>query len=193
MTEEESAKPKEISSKRKRLITFFTTAVLVIAVASAGFYFGTHHKQVNQTELMQGRIVLDEKGLRDVVLKKNLTAYWVGPVPGDSYSIFVPRPGVAVVRYIPAGASVTDASPDFRLVATYVLKGAFATTKAGGLKEGNLGFINIDGNAVFYVKARPTNVYVGLKGKDVQLEIFDPDQDQAVALSLFRGQIRQIK
>lgn len=142
---------------------------------------------------MQGRIALSEKGLRDVVRKNNLTAYWVGPIAGDTYSIFVPKSGVAVVRYIPAGASVTDASPSFRLVATYVQKNAFATTQLAGAKEGNLGFTNIDGNAVFYVKARPTNVYVGIRGQDVQLEIFDPGQDQAVALALFRGQIQQIR
>lgn len=142
---------------------------------------------------MQGRIALSEKGLRDVVRKNHLTAYWVGPIAGDTYSIFVPKTGVAVIRYIPAGARVTDASPSFRLVATYVQKNAFATTQLAGAREGNLGFINIDGNAVFYVKTRPTNVYVGIKGHDVQLEIFDPGQDQAVALALFRGQIQQIK
>lgn len=122
-----------------------------------------------------------------------MTVYWIGPVAGDTYSIFVPKTGVTVVRYIPAGASVTDVSLDFRLVATYVQKNAFATTQLAGRKNGNLGFINIDGNAVFYVKSRPTNVYVGIKGRDVQLEIFDPGQDQAVALALFRGQIQQIK
>lgn len=181
------------SSLLRRVLLAILALLLTAGLVFGGFYLGTHNKKPNQTLLMQGRIALSEKGLRDVVLKNNLTAYWVGPIPGDSYSIFVPKSGVAVVRYIPAGASVTDASPDFRLVATYVQKGAFATTQAGGLKEGNLGFINIDGHAVFYVKARPTNVYVGIKGKNVQLEIFDPDQDQAVALSLFRGQIRQIK
>lgn len=179
-------------SLRRVMLAFFTI-VLICGLVFGGFYFGTHYKKPNQTLLTQGRIALTEKGIRDVVVKNNLTAYWVGPVTGSHYSIFVPKPGVAVVRYIPSGASVTNASPDFRLVATYVQKDAFATTQAGGLKPGNLGFINIDGNSVFYVKTRPTNVYVGIKGKDVQLEIFDPGQDQAVALALFKGQIRQIK
>jgi hypothetical protein len=190
----EDAPSKPGKRKFQRLVIISLTSFLVIiCVAAAGFYFGTHRKQPNQTQLMQGRISLNEKGLRDVVLKNNLIAYWAGPIAGDTYSIFVPKSGVAVVRYIPAGASVLDTSPNFRLVAAYVQKDAFATTRAGGLKLGNLGFINIDGNAVFYVKARPTNVYVGIKGRDVQIEIFDPGQDQAVALALFRGQIQQIK
>ncbi len=184
---------KKKSHLLRRVLIVILTLILVSGLAYGGYYFGTHQKKPNQTLLMQGRIALSEKGLRDVVRKSNLTAYWVGPVEGNKYSIFIPKSGVAVVRYIPAGASVTDASPSFRLVATYVQKDAFATTQLAGAKEGNLGFINIDGNAVFYVKTRPTNVYVGIKGHDVQLEIFDPGQDQAVALALFRGQIQQIK
>lgn len=193
MTEDESIKSTKRRSRRRRLLISLLSLVVIIALAVGGFYFAAHYKKPDQTLLMQGRIALSEKGLRDVVEKSHLTAYWIGPVAGNQYSIFVPRTGVAVVRYIPAGANVLDASPSFRLVATYVQKGAFATTQLGGLKVGNLGFINIDGNAVFYVKTRPTNVYVGIKGKDVQLEIFDPGQDQAVALALFRGQIQQIK
>lgn len=177
----------------RKLSYFFLSLVLVAGLVFAGFYFGTHEKSSSDNPKLQGKVALSEKGLRDVVLKNNLTAYWIGPVAGDIYSIFVPKSGVVVVRYIPAGASVEDASPNFRLVATYVQKDAFQTTKLGGQKAGNLGFINIDGNSVFYVKTRPTNVYVGIKGRDVQLEIFDPGQDQAVALALFQGQIRQIK
>jgi len=64
---------------------------------------------------------------------------------------------------------------------------------SSGKKEGSLGFTNIDGNAVFYVRSRPTNVYMAIKDKDIQVEIFDPGQDQAVALALFKGQIQQIK
>jgi hypothetical protein len=189
---ENSPGQKKLSLLRRVLLAIFAL-VLIAGLVFGGFYLGTHNKKPNQTLLLQGRVALSEKSLRDVVQKNSLTAYWAGPISGDTYSIFVPKPGVAVVRYIPPGASVTDASPDFRLVATYVQKNAFATTRAGAAVEGNIGFINIDGNAVFYVKTRPTNVYVGIKGKDVQLEIFDPGQDQAVALALFRGQIRQIK
>jgi hypothetical protein len=57
---------------------------------------------------------------------------------------------------------------------------------------GNVGFVNADGNAVFYSKARPTNIYDGLKGKDIQVEVFDPLVDQALGLVLVRNQVRQI-
>jgi hypothetical protein len=193
VTETASLTPDPTKSQRRRIIFPLIGVLVIICVAGAGFYFGNHRKQPNQAALMQGQVALTETGLRDVVFKNNLVAYWTGPIAGDRYSIFVPKSGVAVIRYIPAGASMADTAPNFRLVAAYVQKDAFATTQAAGLKLANLGFINIDGNAVFYAKARPTNVYVGIKGQDVQLEIFDPGRDQALALALFRGQIQQIK
>ncbi len=177
-----------------RKVFFTIIGFLVIGVlVFVGIQYGLHLNRTKDMKATSGEVALSRGELRDVVRSKHLNVYWVGPVEGNKYSIFVPKTGVAVVRYIPPGASVTDASPSFRLVATYVQKDAFATTQLAGAKEGNLGFINIDGNAVFYVKTRPTNVYVGIKGHDVQLEIFDPGQDQAVALALFRGQIQQIK
>jgi hypothetical protein len=36
-------------------------------------------------------------------------------------------------------------------------------------------------------------VYIGLKDRDVQVEIFDPRPDQALAAAIMRGQVRQIK
>lgn len=167
-------------------------AIIIGALLLAGFYFGTHAHRTTDTQKMRGTVVLSEKELRDLVVSNQLTVYWTGPIKGDKYSLFVPKTGIAIVRYLPGGRGISDAAPLYRLVATYVQKDAFSTTRLAGTKVGNLGFVNIDGNSVFYVKARPTNVYVGLKNKDVQIEIFDPGQDQAVALSLFRGQIQQV-
>lgn len=137
-------------------------------------------------------VALSEKELRNVIAAKNLTAYWAGPVAGNKYSLFVPKTGVVVVRYLPDGVGLKDTSATFRLIATYVQKGAFLKTQDAGTKVGNVGFINVDGHAVFYVKTRPTNVYMGIKDKDIQVEIFDPGIDQALGLSLIRGQIQKI-
>jgi hypothetical protein len=53
--------------------------------------------------------------------------------------------------------------------------------------------VNVDGNAVYYDSRDAKNVYIGLKDKDVQVEIFDPRPDQALASAIMRGQVRQIK
>lgn len=193
MDDDEPVQPKERKSRRRLLIILFSSFLAISCIVGVGFYLGNKEKQPDQLQLLQGKIALSEKGLRDAVRNYDLVAYWTGPIAENTYSVFVPKPGVVVVRYIPKEASVLDTSQNFRLVATYVQKDAFNATQTGGLQAANAGFINVDGNAVFYVKARPTNVYVGIKDRDVQLEIFDPGQDQAVALALFKGQIQQIK
>lgn len=184
--------PKSRKFKSRRLLIFVSSFVAVVILVFAGFYLGTHFKKTSDVQKTQGGVALSEQDLRDVVNAKHLTVYWTGPVGGDKYTLLVPKTGVAVIRYLPGGAGLNDASSTFRLVATYVQKNAFSITQKAGAKVGNLGFINIDGNSVFYVKSRSTNVYVGMKNKDIQLEIFDPGQDQAVALSLFRGQIQKV-
>lgn len=179
------------SSRKVRLV--IASIIGVAALLFASFYFGSHFRQGSDAQKMQGTVALSERGLRNLVKAQHLTVYWTGPVVGDNYTLFVPKAGTAVVRYMPAGSKINDAAPTYRLVATYVLKDAFAVTKALSAVTTNLGFINIDGHAVYYVRTRSTNVFVGLKGKDIQLEIFDPGSGQALALALFKGQIQQIK
>ena len=53
--------------------------------------------------------------------------------------------------------------------------------------------ITADGNAVYYDSRDPKNVYVGLKGADIQVEIFDPRPDQALAAALLQGNIQKIR
>ena len=185
--------PRPKSKRSLKLLIIISVGVAVIALVFGAFYFGSRVNQPGDAQKLQGTVALSEQGLRDLVNNQHLTVYWTGPVPGDKYTLFIPKAGAAVVRYLPPGAIITDTSPTFRLVATYTQKNALVRASTASLEKTNLGFVNIDGSVAYYLKTRPTNVFVGLKGKDIQIEIFDPGQGQAVALALFRGQIQQIK
>jgi len=165
---------------------------LVVVVA----YFATtsflHSNSVKNVTRIQGKVAMTQQDLQDVVKARHLTVYWAGPVAGDKYALVSQKAGEAFVRYLPKGLGLADTTSTFRIIATYIQKGAFLTTRTAGTQVGNVGFTNVDGNTVFYVKTRPTNVYVGIRDKDVQLEIFDPDIDQALAIALFHGQIQLI-
>lgn len=176
---------------RRLGITIFGIVFVGVLVFS-GFYIGSHSNRASLAQKMAGTVVLSEENLKKLIKSQHLTVYWTGAVVGDSYTLFIPKSGVAVVRYLPPESKITDSSTGSRLVATYLLKNAFSLAKKESLKPDNLGFINIDGNAVYYPKTKPTNVVVGLKGLDVQIEIYDPGQGQSVALALFRGQIQKI-
>lgn len=186
-------KPERKKFKSGKLLFFVGSFAAVIILGFVGYTFIWDSKDnADNLKKIQGRVAMSEEELRDVVKANNLTAYWAGPVDGDKYSLIAQKSGQVFVRYLPAGRGLTETGNTFRIIATYPQKDAFSVTRSAGTQIGNIGFVNVDGNSVFYAKDRPTNVYIGIKDKDFQLEIFDPRIDQALGLSLIGNQIRQI-
>lgn len=182
------------SSKRKRsrpLLVIGSFIALVI-LGVAGYFIISQFSKSNDADKTAGKVAMTSDDLRSVVLAKHLTVYWAGPMKDAKYALIANKSGSAFVRYLPGGNGLNDTTTSFRVIATYVQKGAFLITQSAGGVTGNVGFTNVDGNAVFYVKTRPTNVYMGIKDKDIQIEIFDPGIDQSLGLSLIHNQIEQI-
>lgn len=180
-----------VAAQKKSSRKIFTTVLVILLIVGA-FLFVEHKRSPGDLGKIQGKVALSEQDLRAVVLAKKLVVYWAGPEAGAKYTLIATTPGVAFVRYLPGGVGLTDTKTLFRAVGTYSQKNAFAVSTAGAAAAGNVGFVNADGNAVFYSKARATNVYVGIKGKDIQVEVFDPVVDQALGLVLVKNQVRQI-
>lgn len=181
------------SPKRKkgRPLVVLGSLIAVVILGVAGYFVISHFSQSTDADKTQGKVAMSADELRSIVLAKHLTVYWAGPMTDAKYTL-VNRSGAYFVRYLPNGNGLNDTTTSFRVIATYPQKGAFLITQSAGGVIGNVGFTNADGNAVFYVKTRPTNVYMGIKDKDIQIEIFDPGIDQALGLSLIRNQILQI-
>ncbi len=187
---EEQVEEAEISEKKsfRTVLTWIVIAIVLVG----GFFFMKNQRSGNDLAKIQGKVALSADDLRSVVLAKKLTVYWAGPQDGAKYTLIATTPGVAFVRYLPGGVGLNDTKTLFRAIGTYAQKNAFAISTAGAAANGNVGFVNADGNAVFYSKARPSNVYVGIKGKDIQVEVFDPVVDQALGLVLVKNHVRQI-
>lgn len=162
---------------------------LVVLILGIGGYLAIAHSKNGDNAKIQGKVALSAQELRDVVAAKKLTVYWAGPQTGAKYTLIATTPGIIYVRYLPGGVGLNDTKTLFRAIGTYAQKNAFTVSRNAGKTAGNTGFINADGNAVFYAKGRPTNIYIGIKGKDIQVEVFDPVVDQALGLVLVRGQI----
>ena len=182
------------SRKRKQGRPFVVLGSLfaVIILGVAGYFIISYFSNNSDAQKIQGKVAMSADELRSIVLAKHLTVYWAGQTSGAKYALIVNKAGSSFVRYLPNGNGLNDTTTSFRVIATYTQKSAFLTTQSAGGVLGNVGFTNVDGNAVFYVKARPTNVYMGIENKDVQIEIFDPGIDQALGLSLLHNQIQQI-
>jgi hypothetical protein len=179
-------------TKKSRPLLVLGSVIALVVLSVAGYFIISHFSKSNEADKIQGKVAMSADQLRTVVLAKNLTVYWAGPMTDAKYALIANKAGSAFVRYLPNGKGLNDTTTSFRVVATYVQKGAFLITQSAGGVAGNVGFTNVDGNAVFYVKTRPTNVYMGIKDKDIQIEIFDPGIDQALGLSLIHNQILQI-
>ena len=178
------APDEEEKDKKKRLALILLFLLLGVGLV---FFFYNAKGKTDTT----GKIGLTESELVKTVASNHLSAYWVGPVANATYTLTVkPNNGGVVIRYIPSGNSVEAAN--VRQIGTYSFKNAYSIITTNGTVTGNLGFGNVDGNSVFYSKTHPTNVYVGIKGKDTQVEVFDPTVDQALALTMLQGQVRPV-
>lgn len=179
----------------RRLAPYVVTALIFSTVSfGAEYYFNSKRSASEEVLLvLHGGKAVDAVQLRDVVVANHLTVYWVGPEKGAKYVLNAAVLSSISLRYLPAGASLTDTTATYREVGTFTSPKAFAVTQKAGTLANGVGFVNVDGNAVYYDSRDPKNVYIGMKDKDIQVEIFDPRPDQALAAAIMRGQVRQIK
>ncbi|MCX6429414.1 MAG: hypothetical protein NTX12_00250, partial [Actinobacteria bacterium] len=164
-------------------------AGLILIVGGVTLFSKSTSSDVNK---VNGKVALSASELRDVVAAKKITAYWVGPLDGAKYTLNTTAPGVVVVRYLPSGVGVNDVGTPVRSVGTYIQNGAYDIAATTAASIGNGGGLNADGNSYFYSDGRPTNVYIGIKGKDIQVELFDPVANQAINLAQIQNQVRLI-
>lgn len=179
----------------RRLIPYVVTALLFSTVSFGAEYYFNAKRQASAEMLLvlHGGKAVDVQELRDVVLANHLNVYWVGAEKGSKYVLNAAVLTSISLRYIPAGKSPNDAQVSYREVGTFVSANAFVVTQKAGSLANGVGFVNVDGNAVYYDSRDPKNVYLGIKGADIQVEIFDPRPDQSLAAAIMRGQIQKIK
>lgn len=179
----------------RRLVPYVVTALIFSTVSfGAEYYFNTKRTASEEVLLvLHGGKAVDAKELRDVVLANHLTVYWVGPEKNAKYVLNAAVLSSISLRYLPASASLTDTTATYREVGTFTSPNAFEVTQKAGALPNGVGFVNVDGNAVYYDSRDAKNVYIGMKDKDIQVEIFDPRPDQALASAIMRGAVRQIK
>ncbi len=160
---------------------------LVFAITSIG------STSITEAGATLGQVALTEAQLRDLVISKKLTAYWVGPLDGAKYSLISNANGQVFVRYLPEGKGLEDTNADYRVIATYPQSDAFSITKAAGNQANAISFTNVDGAQVFYSKSYAANVYVAFPDAPYEIEIFDPKDGGALSLATNAGLIQKIK
>lgn len=183
--EKNEDKPKTDSARKslvRRLIPYVVTAIFF-----SSFTFGTIKYFTPPRlglkyaiEATSGKVALTAKQLWEIVTAEGLTVYWLGPQDGALYALVSVNENQNYVRYLPGGQGLKDNAPNYMVVGTYEAADAFILTQNASKGADSVGFINADGNSVFYRTGRPNSVYVGLKAVDDQIEIFDPNPGAAL-------------
>jgi len=135
---------------------------------------------------------MTESQLRETVVSNHLLVYWAGPQIGANYLLDTVESNVIVLTVLPPSQKTQATRSSYPQIATYVLKNAFEAILSGGGNQDVAGFINADGNAVFYSSLDPKNVFVGLRGMDVEVQIFDPDPGTSLAIAKEAGRLTPI-
>jgi len=191
----ESAHFGKIDNARKRNSTRsgkygLVLAFLATAILSAGLtYFVLKPAPVQTSGLttaqarISGGVLLSEVELKAAVKKLGRTVFWAGPMKGAKYTLNASDVKQIYVRYLPGGKGIEDTKRNYRVIATYVVPGAYASTAAAGNQSNGVTLSRADGGVVYYNKLEPTNVYLANKDSDFQIEVFDPEPATSLQLA----------
>jgi hypothetical protein len=169
--------------------------LLVIALSSALAFLGAHfyasHKSAGLDAALRVHALraMTESQLRQTVVANHLIVYWAGPSQGSNYLLDTVEANVIVLTILPPGQHVAQTRTSYPQFATYVLKNAFQAVLSGGNNPSVGGFINADGNSVFFSSLDPKNVFVGIRGEDVEVQIFHPAQGMSLDIAQAAGRL----
>jgi len=121
-------------------------------------------------------------GLRTVARALHRPLYWVGPRPGVQYEVTQSAGGAQMyVRYLPAGVPA-GSKERVVTVGTYLVRDAFSVTQAASRGSGAKS-ISFPGGVAYTTSAKPTSVFLAIRGSRYQIELFDPKAGEAKALA----------
>jgi hypothetical protein len=117
--------------------------------------------------------------------------YWAGPKSDTTYELTRTTDGRVYIRYLPAGVKVGDVRPNYLTVGTYPQTDALKTLRATAEKNKSE-TIELDDGGLASVAKKPTSVYVAYPGRDLLIEVYDPDPARAREL-VTSGRIVRIR
>jgi hypothetical protein len=109
--------------------------------------------------------------------------YWAGARTGSQIELTQTSDGKIYVRYLEGGAKAGDSRPDFLTVGTYPFKGAQKALQDLAAKPGEKSENVSGGGILVYGAQSPTSVYVAYPNQDLEIEVYDPNPQQALEVA----------
>ena len=116
--------------------------------------------------------------------------YWAGARTGTRLEVSQTSSGTVFVRYLPNGTAAGDLDP-YLTVATYARPNAYTEVQAAAKNEGSASVELDDGGLAVYDKASPTNLHLAYPGEAFQIEVFSPEDGEALRL-VENGKIKPV-
>lgn len=105
-----------------RFLRFLLLNIIVVPILiyAAFLISGSHPPElVDEAMISSGAQAMSANNLVALVKSGNQLAYWINPVPGDTYANNSTKNGVDSISYIPAGAKTEDGSGVTTTINTY--------------------------------------------------------------------------
>jgi hypothetical protein len=129
-----------------------------------------------------GPVASSQADLEALSLQLDQPIYWAGPRSGAELETTVTTNEYVYVRYLVSGGTVGDSSPRFLTVATYPAVDALRNLRAYA-RHGRATITRIPGRGIAVpVPGSPTSVYFASPHSDYQVEVFDPNEGEALDL-----------
>jgi hypothetical protein len=184
---------------RSRLGTLGRVTVFVIAlfatlipISVGEVHVSDSATHIDRYLMLHGYYAMDAQELLEIVRLKKIEAYWTGPVVGAKYVLDTSEVNRVTIRYLLEGDSVDDIDSGKRVVSTYHVNDGYSVITNAANFKGTTGLSTVNGNRILFYENYPKNIYLGIKGKDVEIEIYDKEPGRALQLAITEGLVRPV-
>lgn len=184
---------------RRKLLTIRTVLLILVATLSTFGAISLAHlhgvatsRGIEVALELNGQVELTESRLRELVTSKHLVVYWAGPQANVEYFLNASNPSAIVLTLLPIDRPPKGIRASYPQITTYVVDNAFQIVLSGGGNPDVQGVKMPDGNSVYFTTSDPDDVYVGIPGRNIELQIFDPSKRLWLALLKEPGRLGQI-
>lgn len=153
-----------------RACALVVLSVLIVAQTGCG----------NKKEpLTPGADILTQPQLQAKVAKLGYPVYWLGPRENTEYEYTHRADGRVYIRYVKPGTTAGSYTR-FLTVGTYPMPDAYEVVKKVS-KLPDAREIDVKGGIIgAQSEKKPQSVYAAFRGKDLELEVYSPDEGAAV-------------
>lgn len=128
--------------------------------------------------------LVDEAEYGSVPKNAGHVVYWVGPRDGTNLELRTRPEGGVQIRYLDEGLIAGTGPAEMLTIGSYPMQDAEAALDYFAAKPEAIVRRSRDGRRVVFSKQVPTSVYFASSDNSVEVEVYDPSPQRALALAL---------